>query len=114
MDLPAARTPPAATSPPPDRDHWLFAASETNDQIALIKYGPGGIKVERNNTTGIMPKWVQPAANGKVDFIACNESSDIVEGDVARIDLRSLARVATSDIGQQAGGIDCWKTTPPR
>jgi DNA-binding beta-propeller fold protein YncE len=39
----------------PDRDYWLFAASEGNDQIALIKYGPAGIKVERIHTTGIMP-----------------------------------------------------------
>jgi DNA-binding beta-propeller fold protein YncE len=39
----------------PDKVYWLFVASEGNDQIALISYGPGGIKVERINTTGIMP-----------------------------------------------------------
>ena len=46
---------PAVTMSVPDKDYWLFAASEGNDQIALIKYGPGGIKVERINTTGMMP-----------------------------------------------------------
>jgi len=53
----AAAAPTAAVVAPvaPDKDYWLFAASEGNDQIALIKYGPSGIKVERANTTGIMP-----------------------------------------------------------
>ena len=35
-------------------------------------------------------------------------------GAVDVIDLRALTRVATIDIGQQAGGIDFWKTTAPR
>ena len=35
-------------------------------------------------------------------------------GAVDVIDLRSLTKVATIDIGQQAGGIDFWKTTAPR
>ncbi len=54
---PAIASPAALGTVParPDRDYWLFAASEGNDQIALIKYGPAGIKVERINTTGIMP-----------------------------------------------------------
>ena len=39
----------------PDRDYYLFAASEGNDQISLIRFGPGGIHVERTSITGIMP-----------------------------------------------------------
>lgn len=39
----------------PEMDYWLFAASEATDKIALIKFGPGGIKIERENVTGIMP-----------------------------------------------------------
>lgn len=39
----------------PDRDYWIFAASEATDRIARIRFGPGGIRVERENTTGIMP-----------------------------------------------------------
>jgi DNA-binding beta-propeller fold protein YncE len=35
-------------------------------------------------------------------------------GAVDVIDLRTLTKVATIDIGQQAGGIDFWKTTAPR
>jgi DNA-binding beta-propeller fold protein YncE len=35
-------------------------------------------------------------------------------GAVDVIDLRALQKVATVDIGQQAGGIDFWKTAAPR
>ena len=40
---------------PPEMDYYVFAASEGNDQIALIRFGPSGIRVERTTTTGIMP-----------------------------------------------------------
>lgn len=43
------------TSSRPDRDYYVFAASEGNDQIALIRFGPAGLRVERTSTTGIMP-----------------------------------------------------------
>ena len=35
-------------------------------------------------------------------------------GTVDVIDLRALQKVATIDVGQQAGGIDFWKVTPSR
>jgi DNA-binding beta-propeller fold protein YncE len=34
-------------------------------------------------------------------------------GTVDVIDLRAMARVASVDVGQQAGGIDFWKTEAP-
>ena len=34
-------------------------------------------------------------------------------GAVDVIDLRTLARVASVDVGQQAGGIDFWKNEAP-
>jgi hypothetical protein len=34
-------------------------------------------------------------------------------GTVEVIDLRALRTVATVEVGQQAGGIDFWKTVPP-
>lgn len=40
---------------PPEMDYYVFAASEGNDQIALIRFGPSGIRVDRTTTTGIMP-----------------------------------------------------------
>jgi DNA-binding beta-propeller fold protein YncE len=39
----------------PDRDYLIFVGSEATDKIALVRFGPGGARVERENTTGIMP-----------------------------------------------------------
>ena len=50
-----ATAPSAAVPAPPDRDYYLFAAAEGNDQVSLIRFGPGGIHVERTSVTGIMP-----------------------------------------------------------
>lgn len=44
---------PAA--PTPDRDYLVYVASEATDRIALIRFGPGGARIERETTTGIMP-----------------------------------------------------------
>ncbi len=40
---------------PPDRDYRVFVASEGNDRIALVRYGPGGIAVERERKIGANP-----------------------------------------------------------
>ena len=45
--------PPAAAAP--DRDYLVFVASEGNDQIALVRFGPGGIAVERERRIGTNP-----------------------------------------------------------
>jgi DNA-binding beta-propeller fold protein YncE len=43
----------AQTAPsPPDRDYLVFVASEGNDQIALVRFGPAGARVERRSTMG--------------------------------------------------------------
>ena len=39
---------------PPTRDYLLYVASEATDEIALIRFGPGGAKVERKTSVGIM------------------------------------------------------------
>ena len=46
---------PTTAVTPPALDYLLFAAAEGNDKVYLIRFGPGGIRVERDNTTGIMP-----------------------------------------------------------
>ena len=40
---------------PPDRDYLLFVASEGNDRIALVRFGPGGARVERERRIGQNP-----------------------------------------------------------
>jgi DNA-binding beta-propeller fold protein YncE len=40
---------------PPDRDYLVFVASEGNDRIALVRFGPGGARVERERPVGQNP-----------------------------------------------------------
>jgi DNA-binding beta-propeller fold protein YncE len=59
----AGSAPAAADSPdsaaraavPPDRDYLVLVASEGNDRIALVRYGPKGIAVERERQIGTNP-----------------------------------------------------------
>lgn len=51
----AADASPSAAADRPDRDYYVFAASEGNDQISLIRFGPAGLRVVRTMHTGIMP-----------------------------------------------------------
>ena len=50
LALPAARGAVA-----PDQDYLLYVASEAADRIALVRFWPGGGRVERDFPTGIMP-----------------------------------------------------------
>ncbi len=45
---------PAAPAPP-DKDYYLFVVSESADQLALVKYGPSGLKLVRDHKVGMMP-----------------------------------------------------------
>jgi DNA-binding beta-propeller fold protein YncE len=40
---------------PPAQDYLALVASESVDQIAVVRFGPSGIHIERTNVTGIMP-----------------------------------------------------------
>jgi DNA-binding beta-propeller fold protein YncE len=48
-----ARSPAAAT--PLGRDYFVFVASEGNDQISLVQFGPQGARVVRQRRVGINP-----------------------------------------------------------
>jgi DNA-binding beta-propeller fold protein YncE len=48
-------TVPAAAPAPPDSDYLVFVASEGNDRIALVRFGPGGARVEREQKIGTNP-----------------------------------------------------------
>jgi DNA-binding beta-propeller fold protein YncE len=39
----------------PAQDYTVLVASESVDQIAFVRFGPSGIRVDRTNTTGVMP-----------------------------------------------------------
>jgi DNA-binding beta-propeller fold protein YncE len=48
----------AAAAPavqPPTQDYLALVASESVDEIAVLRFGPAGMRIERKNRTGIMP-----------------------------------------------------------
>src|SRR4051812_28017907 len=45
----------APTAAPAAQDYLALVASEAVDQIAVLRYGPAGIRLERTTLTGIMP-----------------------------------------------------------
>jgi DNA-binding beta-propeller fold protein YncE len=47
---------PAAAAPvPPTQDYLLFTVAESADQLALVRFGPRGIRIEREQRVGMMP-----------------------------------------------------------
>lgn len=38
----------------PTQDYLVYVLSESADKIALIRFGPNGVKIEREFTTGVM------------------------------------------------------------
>lgn len=48
----AAAAAPAAAQ---DKDYLVFVASEAVDRVALVRFGPGGAKIERELPIGLMP-----------------------------------------------------------
>jgi DNA-binding beta-propeller fold protein YncE len=40
---------------PPDRDYFMFVASEGNDRISLVRFGPSGARVERQRRISLNP-----------------------------------------------------------
>ena len=51
----AARTPAAASAQPVTQDYLLYVVAESADQLALVRFGPGGIRIEREHKVGMMP-----------------------------------------------------------
>ena len=52
---PAPAPAPAPTPLAPDRDYLVFVASEGNDHVSLLRYGPSGIRVDRDFRVGFNP-----------------------------------------------------------
>ncbi len=45
----------ATAQRPPDKDYLVYVVCESADKIALVRFGPGGAKLEREILTGSMP-----------------------------------------------------------
>lgn len=90
--------PPA---PPPTRDYFVYVASESADRVTLVRFGPSGIRIERERYVGTIrneiagPHGVAVSPDGKHYFVTTahgmpfgylqkyNTATDSVEGNVA-------------------------------
>jgi YVTN family beta-propeller protein len=45
----------AGTPAPPSRDYRAFVLSESADLVSLVRFGPGGVTVERQTKVGLLP-----------------------------------------------------------
>ena len=50
-----ARAVAAQVAPPPAQDYLLYTVAESADQVALVRFGPGGLRIERQHKVGMMP-----------------------------------------------------------
>jgi DNA-binding beta-propeller fold protein YncE len=71
-----------------------------------------GRELARIPTTRRVPSGLVISPDDRYAFVS-QEGVGAEPGTVDVIDLRTLARVASVDVGQQAGGIDFWKSEAP-
>ncbi|MCC6430157.1 MAG: hypothetical protein IT354_04555, partial [Gemmatimonadaceae bacterium] len=51
----AAQSPAPVPSPAPTRDYLVLVASESADRVALVRFGPGGTRIESERYVGWSP-----------------------------------------------------------
>ena len=89
----------------------LVGTNKRGKSISIIDIASGK-EVARIPTTRRIPSGLAVSADDRYVFVT-QEGIGSEPGAVDAIDLRSLSKVATIDVGQQAGGIDVWKITAP-
>ena len=58
----------AATGPaPPAHTYYVYAAAESEDEVAIVRYGPGGVEVVETITVGSFPAEVEGPHGLSVD-----------------------------------------------
>ena len=50
-----AQTTPASTPQPPTQDYLVYVVCESADKLVLIRFGPGGARIESEARVGLMP-----------------------------------------------------------
>ena len=89
----------------------LVGTNKRGKSISIIDIASGK-EVARVPTTRRIPSGLAVSADDRYVFVT-QEGIGSEPGAVDVVDLRSLMKVATIDVGQQAGGIDVWKITTP-
>jgi DNA-binding beta-propeller fold protein YncE len=88
----------------------IVGTNKRGKSVSVIETGSGR-ELARIPTTRRVPSGLVISPDGRYAFVT-QEGVGSEPGAVDVIDLLALSRVASVDLGQQAGGIDFWKTEP--
>jgi DNA-binding beta-propeller fold protein YncE len=94
-------------------DGRLIVTTNKRGKSVSVIDAASGAELARIATSRRVPSGLVISPDDRYAFITL-EGVGSEPGTVDVIDLRALVRVASVDVGQQAGGIDFWKTEPPR
>jgi DNA-binding beta-propeller fold protein YncE len=94
-------------------DGRLVVGTNKRGKSVSIIDATSGAELARVPTTRRLPSGLVISPDDRYVFVTL-EGVGSEPGTVEIIDLRARARVASVDVGQQAGGIDFWKTETPR
>ena len=94
------------------RDGRLIVGTNKRGQSVSVIDAASGRELARVPTTRRLPSGLVMSPDSRYAFVT-QEGVGSEPGTVDVIDLRTLARVASVDVGQQAGGIDFWKREAP-
>lgn len=95
------------------RDGTRLIATNKRDSSVSVFDAKTGAELKRIRTTRTVVHGVTISDDDRYAFISV-EGTGSQPGTVDVIDLRALAKVASVDVGQQASGIEFWKSAPPR
>jgi DNA-binding beta-propeller fold protein YncE len=93
-------------------DGRLLVGTNKRGQSVSIVDLASGHEIARIPTTRKVASGVAISPDDRYAFVS-DEGIGSQPGTVDVIDLRALQRVASVDVGPQAGGIAVWKTEPP-
>jgi DNA-binding beta-propeller fold protein YncE len=95
------------------RDGKYLVGTNKRDKSVSVFDLATATEVARIPTTRRVASGLTVSSDDRYAFVT-QEGVGSEPGAVDVIDLHALRKVATVDIGQQAGGIDFWKAVPPR
>jgi DNA-binding beta-propeller fold protein YncE len=90
----------------------LIATNKRDASVSVFDTRTGA-ELARIKTTRTVVHGIAVSDDDRYAFISV-EGTGSQPGTVDVIDLRTLTKVASADVGQQAGGIDFWKSEPAR
>lgn len=93
-------------------DGRLIVTTNKRGKSVSVIDAASGAELARIATTRRVPSGLVISPDDRYAFVTL-EGVGSEPGTVDVIDLRALVRVASVDVGQQAGGIDFWKTEAP-